>query len=71
MPGSKLDTVYYAHSFACRAEALESSTMQPVLEELRSAEFRAVINALPGYDAMASGQVMTLAEAFPFALRQP
>ena len=38
--------------------------MQPVLEELRSAAFRAVINALPGYDAMASGQVMSLREAF-------
>jgi len=51
--------------FACRAESLVAPTMQPVLEELRSAEFRAVINALPGYDAMASGQVMTLASAFP------
>ncbi|MGQ0620697.1 MAG: substrate-binding domain-containing protein [Panacagrimonas sp.] len=50
--------------FACRADALESPTMQPVLEELRSAEFRAVINALPGYDAMASGQVMSVSEAF-------
>ena len=51
--------------FACRAEALDSPTMQPVLAELRSAAFRAVINALPGYDAMTSGQVMTVAEAFP------
>lgn len=50
--------------FACRADALEGAAMQPVLEELRSAEFRAVINALPGYDAMASGQVLTLREAF-------
>jgi molybdate transport repressor ModE-like protein len=50
--------------FACRSETLASPTMQPVLAELRSADFRAVINALPGYDAMASGQVMSLAEAF-------
>ncbi len=50
--------------FACHAEALDGPTMQPVLEELRSAEFRAVINALPGYDAMASGQVLTVREAF-------
>lgn len=50
--------------FACRADALESLMMQPVLAELRSAAFRAVINALPGYDAMASGCVMTLNEAF-------
>ena len=50
--------------FACRADALDGLTMQPVLAELRSAEFRAVINALPGYDAMASGQVMRVNEAF-------
>jgi len=50
--------------FACHAEALGGTTMQPMLEELRSAPFRAVINALPGYDAMASGQVMTVHEAF-------
>ena len=50
--------------FACRADAIDAPTMQPVLEELRSAEFRAVINALPGYDAMASGQVMRVNEAF-------
>ena len=50
--------------FACRAEFLDSPTMQPVLEELRSAEFRGVINALPGYDAMASGTVMTVRDAF-------
>ncbi len=50
--------------FACRAEFLDSPTMRPVLEELRSAEFRAVINALPGYDAMTSGQVLTVREAF-------
>lgn len=54
--------------FACRAETLGAPTMQPVLAELRSAEFRAVINALPGYDAMASGQVMTLSETFPLSL---
>jgi molybdate transport repressor ModE-like protein len=50
--------------FACRADDLGAPAMRPVLEELRSAEFRAVINALPGYDAMASGQVTSVAEAF-------
>lgn len=59
-----LPLILERYFFACRAETLASPTMQPVLAELRSADFRAVINALPGYDAMASGQVMSLAEAF-------
>lgn len=50
--------------FACRAEFLDTPTMRSVLDELRSAEFRAVINALPGYDAMNSGRSMTVREAF-------
>lgn len=59
-----LPLVSERYFFACRAEALDSRAMAPVLEELRSAEFRAVINALPGYDAMASGQVLSLEQAF-------
>lgn len=59
-----LPLVSERYFFACRAEALDAPAMQPVLQELRSAQFRAVINALPGYDAMASGRVMNLAEAF-------
>lgn len=51
--------------FACRADVIESAQMKQVLTQLRSAEFRAAINALPGYDAMASGEVLTLAQAFP------
>jgi len=59
-----LPLVSERYFFACRADALTGAPMQPVLEELRSADFRAGINALPGYDAMASGHVMSLAEAF-------
>ena len=59
-----LPLVSERYFFACRAELLGASTMAPVMDELRSAAFRALINALPGYDAMASGQVLTLAEAF-------
>ena len=51
--------------FACRSEVIDSTQMRHVLSELRSAEFRSVINALPGYDAMASGEVLTFAQAFP------
>tara|TARA_R110000787_G_scaffold187093_4_gene298857 strand:+ start:1448 stop:2515 length:1068 start_codon:yes stop_codon:yes gene_type:complete len=51
--------------FACKAGFLESPTMRPVLDELQSAEFRAVINALPGYDAMNSGTILRMDEAFP------
>ncbi len=60
-----LPLVSERYFFACKASSVESPTMRPVLGELRSADFRALINALPGYDAMTSGQVMTLAEAFP------
>lgn len=59
-----LPLVSERYFFACRADYLNSPTMRSVLEELRSAEFRAVINALPGYDAMASGSTLKLGEAF-------
>lgn len=59
-----LPLVSERYLFACRPESLDGAMMRPVLEELRSAEFRAIINALPGYDAMASGKVMSLGEAF-------
>jgi molybdate transport repressor ModE-like protein len=51
--------------FACSGEFLETATMTRVLASLRSAEFKAAINALAGYDGMQSGTVMTIAEAFP------
>jgi molybdate-binding protein len=60
-----LPLVSERYFLACRAEALDSPTMGPVLAELRSSGFRALINALPGYDAMASGQTSSLLEAFP------
>lgn len=59
-----LPLVSERYFFACHASALDSAAMQPVLAELGSAAFRAVINALPGYDAMASGEVLTLRAAF-------
>ncbi|WP_428309970.1 substrate-binding domain-containing protein [Hydrocarboniphaga sp.] len=57
--------------FACSSEFLETATMTRVLASLRSAEFKAAINALAGYDGMQSGTVMTIAEAFPDFDKKP
>ncbi len=51
--------------FACNADFLNSSTMLRVLASLRSAELKAAINGLAGYDGMQAGSVMTVTEAFP------
>ena len=50
---------------ACKTDFLNTATMAKVITSLRSAEFKAAINALAGYDGMQSGTVMTIAEAFP------
>lgn len=50
--------------FALPTEALASDTLSPVLAVLQSPALRRRIAALAGYDAGATGQVMTLGEAF-------
>lgn len=59
-----LPLVTERYFFACPAALLETAPAQALLKELRSTEFRASINALAGYDAMAAGTVLTMAEAF-------
>jgi molybdate transport repressor ModE-like protein len=50
--------------FLCDERALESPAVETLLDVLRSAEYRAEVNRLPGYQADESGQVMELEEAF-------
>ena len=50
--------------FACEANALRAQATRGVVELLRSEEMRKVINALPGYDGAATGQVLDVEAAF-------
>jgi len=50
--------------FALTVDAIEQPQMQRVIEVLRSENFRAVVNQLPGYDAADTGRILTLGEAF-------
>lgn len=62
----KLDFVPVAqeHYFlACRLETLELPSMQRMLEALKSAEFAAAVDALPGYALNTPGEVMSVMEA--------
>ena len=51
--------------FLIRADIAESTAITPVLAILRSAAFRKVVDALPGYDATHCGRMLRLTEAFP------
>jgi len=52
--------------FACRAARTGWGPLAAVLDILRSEEFRARVDLLPGYDATGSGTLMSLREAFPY-----
>jgi molybdate transport repressor ModE-like protein len=49
---------------ACRQDALRSPVLQPALAVMERAQFKAKVNALPGYNARDAGSVMTLRQAF-------
>src|SRR5882757_4176253 len=50
--------------FACEAAAVNKPVLRSVVELLRGAELRAVIDALPGYDSQITGTVIELEQAF-------
>ncbi len=50
--------------FACEAAALETAPLKLVLRILRSAAFRAAVDALPGYDGRITGIVVPVQQAF-------
>ncbi len=63
----KLDFIPLAterYFLLCRQATLASAAMRPLLQLLRSDEFRAAVDALPGYSPHAIGRVTPLREAF-------
>jgi molybdate transport repressor ModE-like protein len=50
--------------FACDAAAVSQPPLRLVVRLLRSAEFRAAVNALPGYDGRIAGTVVRVQHAF-------
>ena len=66
----KLDFIPIAREryfFAVSADALEQPKMRQVIEVMRSENFRAMVQQLPGYDATDSGELLTLPQAFQTA----
>lgn len=51
--------------FVCEQDTLTDPRFAPVLAFLKTAQFKAEISKLPGYDASATGAVMALRQAFP------
>lgn len=49
----------------CDNKILGDARFKPILEFMQTSEFRTTVNDFPGYDATATGVVMTLSEAFP------
>ena len=50
--------------FLCDAETLRHPQFAPIVALLQTNEFKSKVNALPGYGAEQTGEVMTVAEAF-------
>jgi len=50
--------------FACDASAIERPALRLALSLMRSADFRAVVDALPGYDGRIAGTVVPVQHAF-------
>jgi len=50
---------------ACHEDALDSRLVKPVLESLRSNDFKARLSALPEIDSSACGRTVSLTDAFP------
>jgi molybdate transport repressor ModE-like protein len=64
----KLDFIALAQEryfLMCHAAAVDQPVVAELLETLRSPEFRAAVDELPGYDARHAGRVQGLDEAFP------
>ncbi|MGB8516947.1 MAG: substrate-binding domain-containing protein [Gallionella sp.] len=50
--------------FACKANALEQGLVKPALNIMQSQTFHDAINALAGYDGLASGSIVSFEETF-------
>jgi molybdate transport repressor ModE-like protein len=50
---------------ACARESLAAPKMEKILSIMRDSKFKSEVNQLPGYEALDSGEVLTVEEAFP------
>ena len=50
---------------ACSRENLSTPKIEKILALLRDSKFKSEVNQLPGYEALDSGEVLDIAEAFP------
>ena len=55
----------------CDTALLDTPPMRALLEVVREPAFHAQLNALPGYEAMHTGRVLPLREAFDTASSGP
>jgi molybdate-binding protein len=53
--------VYY---FAVRRDALDEPAMRELLAMMRTPAYHKLVDALPGYDAHGTGEVVSIEEAF-------
>jgi putative molybdopterin biosynthesis protein len=58
--------VHEQYFLVCLKDALETPAMQAVLEMLRSADFRRIADAVPGYDLDAAGEIVSLRRTLPW-----
>ena len=50
--------------FALRLDAVDEPAMRQLLELMRDPSYHKLVNALPGYDAVGTGELVSIAEAF-------
>jgi molybdate transport repressor ModE-like protein len=51
----------------CDQKLLDDPRFVPVMKLLQTSEFRMEVNKLPGYDAVDTGKLMSIADAFPLS----
>jgi molybdate-binding protein len=69
----KLDFIPLAREryfFAVSTETLEQPQMRKVIDVVKTANFRDMVQQLAGYDASNTGDILTLQQAFGSAVRK-
>jgi molybdate transport repressor ModE-like protein len=59
-----LPLVRERYYFALRIDAVDEPAMRQLLELMRDPAYHKLVNALPGYDAAGTGELVSIAEAF-------
>ncbi len=52
----------------CDKKLLDDPRFAPVMKLMQTSEFRMEVNKLPGYDAVDTGKLMSIADAFPLSV---